>query len=184
MVLRQSILGGSRAALYSIIGNSLGLFIWGTLSAIGLSAIFSTSHTAYSILKWTGVSYLVFLSIKTLLHLKNSYGKFNLDSGGEIKPWPAIRLGLITNLTNAKAAVFAVAFLPQFVPPTFSLGLGIFIFGCLWPLVSTSWYLILIWTIDKSSVFIQKPKVRRLLTAISAIGIMGLAIGLALTSAR
>ena len=83
---------------------------------------------------------------------------------------------------NVKAAVFAVAFIPEFVPKDFSLGWGIFIFGCLWPIVSTSWYLILIWSVDKSAIFIQKPLVRRILTAISAIGIAGLAIGLAVSS--
>ena len=184
MILRQSILGGRKAAFWSLMGNSLGLLTWGTLSSIGLSAIFAKSHLAYTVLKWTGVSFLVFLSAQTLLALRNEFGKFDLQSSGEVKAWPAIRLGLLTNLTNVKAAVFAVAFLPQFVPRDFSLGWGIFIFGCIWPLVSTSWYLIMIWTVDKSSLYIQKPKVRRVLTAISAVGILGLAIGLALTSAR
>ena len=116
--------------------------------------------------------------------LRNEFGKFDLQSAGTVKSWPAIRLGLITNLTNVKAAVFAVAFIPQFVPKEFSLGWGIFIFGLIWPLDSTSWYLFLIWTVDKSVNFIQRPEVRRALTAISAIGIMGLALGLALSSSR
>ena len=201
MILRQSILGGRKAAFWSLMGNSLGLLTWGTLSSVGLSAVFAKSHLAYSILKWSGVVFLVFLSLQTLATLKNEFGKFDLQSEGQVrtwpalrlglitnltkvKAWPAIRLGLLTNLTNVKAAVFAVAFLPQFVPRDFSLGWGIFIFGCIWPLVSTSWYLIMIWTVDKSSLYIQKPKVRRVLTAISAVGILGLAIGLALTSAR
>jgi threonine/homoserine/homoserine lactone efflux protein len=184
MILRQSILGGPRAAVLSLFGNSLGLITWGTLSAVGLSAIFATSPTAYAILKWSGVLFLIYLSIRTLFALRNEFGKFDLQSSGQVKTWPAIRLGLITNLTNVKAAVFAVAFIPQFVPANFSLGWGIFIFGLIWPLVSTSWYLFLIWTVDKSSVFIQRAKVRRVLTAFSAIGIMGLAIGLALSSSR
>ena len=184
MILRQSILGGPRAAVLSLFGNSLGLITWGTLSAVGLSAIFATSPTAYAILKWSGVLFLIFLSIRTLFALRNEFGKFDLQSSGQVETWPAIRLGLITNLTNVKAAVFAVAFIPQFVPANFSLGWGIFIFALIWPLVSTSWYLFLIWTVDKSSVFIQRAKVRRVLTAFSAIGIMGLAIGLALSSSR
>jgi len=184
MILRQSILSGPRAAVLSLFGNSLGLITWGTLSAVGLSAIFATSPTAYAILKWSGVLFLIYLSIRTLFALRYEFGKFDLQSSGQVKTWPAIRLGLITNLTNVKAAVFAVAFIPQFVPANFSLGWGIFIFGLIWPLVSTSWYLFLIWTVDKSSVFIQRAKVRRVLTAFSAIGIMGLAIGLALSSSR
>jgi threonine/homoserine/homoserine lactone efflux protein len=182
MVLRQSILGGRKAALFSVLGNSTGLFIWGSSSAIGLSAIFARSETAYSILKWTGVGFLFFLSIQTLLTLKNSFGKFDLESAGKTDSLAAFRLGLFTNLTNVKAAVFAVAFIPEFVPKDFSLGWGIFIFGCLWPIVSTSWYVILVWTVDKSAVWIQKPQVRRALTAVSALGIAFLAIGLALSS--
>ena len=184
MILRQSILGGPKAAVLSLLGNSLGLITWGTLSAVGLSAIFATSPTAYAILKWSGVIFLIYLSIRTLMALRNEFGKFDLQSSGQVRTWSAIRLGLLTNLTNVKAAVFAVAFIPQFVPADFSLGWGIFIFGLIWPLVSTSWYLFLIWTVDKSAALIQRARVRRALTAISAIGIMALAIGLALSSSR
>ena len=46
MILRQSILGGPKAAVLSLLGNSLGLITWGTLSAVGLSAVFATSPTA------------------------------------------------------------------------------------------------------------------------------------------
>ena len=154
------------------------------MSAVGLSAVFATSPTAYAILKWSGVIFLIYLSIRTLMALRNEFGKFDLQSSGQVRTWSAIRLGLLTNLTNVKAAVFAVAFIPQFVPADFSLGWGIFIFGLIWPLVSTSWYLFLIWTVDKSAALIQRARVRRALTAISAIGIMALAIGLALSSSR
>ena len=184
MVLRQSILGGSKAAFLSAIGNCVGILTWATSSAIGLSAIFAQSQTAYSILKWVGVSYLVFVSLQTLFALRHEFGKFDLDSKSEVSNSASFRLGLITNLTNVKAAVYAVAFLPAFVPSNFSLAWGILIFGSIWALISILWNIFLIWTVKKSSVFIQRPAVRRTLTAISALGIMGLAIGLALSSGR
>jgi threonine/homoserine/homoserine lactone efflux protein len=184
MVLRQSILGGSKAAFLSAIGNCVGILTWATSSAIGLSAIFAQSQTAYSILKWVGVSYLVFVSLQTLFALRHEFGKFDLDSKSEASNSASFRLGLITNLTNVKAAVYAVAFLPAFVPTNFSLAWGILIFGSIWALISILWNIFLIWTVKKSSVFIQRPPVRRTLTAISALGIMGLAIGLALSSGR
>lgn len=184
MVLRQSILGGSKAAFFSALGNCGGILTWSISSAIGLSAIFASSHTAYSILKWSGVVFLVVVSIQTLFTLKNEFGKFDLESKAEMNTWASFRLGLITNLTNVKAAVYAVAFLPAFVPKDFSLALGIFIFGSIWALVSISWNIFLIWTVQKSATYIQKPVVRRALTAISAIGIMFLAVGLAISSGR
>jgi len=73
---------------------------------------------------------------------------------------------------------------PQFVPKSFNLGLGIFILCSIWAVVSFSWYAIMITIVDRSSKWIQKPKVRRALTAFSAIGIAGLAIGLAFTRAH
>lgn len=184
MVLRQSILGGSKAAFLSAIGNCVGILTWAIASAIGLSAIFAQSQTAYSILKWVGVSYLVLVSLQTLFALRNEFGKFDLETKSEVSNWASFRLGLITNLTNVKAAVYAVAFLPAFVPSNFSLAWGILIFGSIWALVSILWNVFLIWTVKQSSVYIQKPAVRRTLTAISALGIMGLAIGLALSSGR
>jgi threonine/homoserine/homoserine lactone efflux protein len=184
MVLRQSILGGSKAAFLSAIGNCVGILTWATSSAIGLSAIFAQSQTAYSILKWVGVSYLVFVSLQTLFALRHEFGKFDLESKSEVSNGASFRLGLITNLTNVKAAVYAVAFLPAFVPSNFSLAWGILIFGSIWAFISILWNIFLIWTVKKSSLYIQKPAVRRTLTAISALGIMGLAIGLALSSGR
>ena len=184
MVLRQSILGGSKAAFLSAIGNCVGILTWATSSAIGLSAIFAQSQTAYSILKWVGVSYLVFVSLQTLFALRHEFGKFDLESKSEVSNGASFRLGLITNLTNVKAAVYAVAFLPAFVPSNFSLAWGILIFGSIWAFIASLLNICVCWTVKKSCVFIQRPAVKRTLTAISALGIMGLAIGLALSSGR
>jgi len=186
MVLRQSIIGGPKAAFLSSLGNCLGILIWSVSSAIGLSAIFTRSDTAYSILKWSGVLFLTFISAQTFLSLRKEFGKFDLESNEETSAWASFRLGLITNLTNAKAAVYAVAFIPAFIPKETSLGFGILGFGIIflgavWALISILWNIGLIWTVKKSSTYIQRPSVRRALTGISAIGILGIAVGLALS---
>ena len=185
MVLRQSILSGKEAAFYSVFGNTTGLIIWGVLSSVGLSAVFQASPTAFNVLKWAGVTYLTLLSIQTLLQLRNEAGKFEYESGQRAKNFgPAFRIGITTNLTNVKAAVFSVGLVPQFVPNTFNLGWGIFILSCIWALISMTWYSLMITVVDKSSKWIQQPKIRRALTAFSAVGIAALAIGLAFTSAN
>lgn len=181
MVLRQSIIGGPRAAILSSIGNCAGILIWSISSAIGLSAIFAQSDLAYSILKWTGVIFLTGISIQTFLSLRKEFGKFDLESEVSSTAWGSFRLGLVTNLTNAKAAVYAVAFIPAFIPQETSLALGIILFGTTWALISIMWNIGLIWTVKKSSTYIQRPQVRRALTAVSAIGILAIAGGLALS---
>lgn len=181
MVLRQSIIGGPKAAFLSSIGNCAGILIWSVSSAIGLSAIFTQSDLAYSILKWIGVIFLTIISIQTFISLRNEFGKFDLESTVTTTPWGSFRLGLVTNLTNAKAAVYAVAFIPAFIPKEAPLGLGILTLGATWAMVSIIWNVGLIWTVKRSSNYIQRPQVRRALTAISAIGILAIAVGLALS---
>ena len=184
MVLRQTIIGGSRCAYLSVLGNTAGLIIWGGLSSVGLSAVFAHSHLAFNLLKFTGVAYLSFLSIQTLFELRNDFGKFDYNGNASIKPLAAFRLGLLTNLTNVKAAVFAVAFIPLFVPKHFNLGAGIMILVAVQSIVSTTWYFSLVAAIDKASVILARPRVRRWLTGISAVGLLALAFVLLFTTPR
>ena len=184
MMLRQAIVGGSRVAFTTLLGTSGALVIWGAASAIGLSQIFARSHTAYTALKYAGVAFLTILALQTLWSLRKEYGKFDYDGTAKTGLGPAFRLGLITNLTNVKAAVFAVAFIPQFVPADFNLGWGIFILSIFWALTSASWYSFLISVIGRATATLAKPRVRRVLTGLSALGILFLAATLLLTSPR
>lgn len=181
MVLRQTLLGGPKAAVWSVTGNSTGLVIWGAMSALGLSLIFKTNPTAYAILKWSGVAFLAFLAVQTAWQLRKIEGKFDIEGEGSVTPGAAFRVGLFTNLTNVKAAVFAVAFLPAYVPTSMSLGAGVFILGCVWALVSMCWYLVMIFTVDKSSKFLANAKARKALTMASAVGLLLLALWLAVS---
>lgn len=184
MVLRQALTGGPRCAYISVTGNSTGLIVWGAASAIGLSQVFEHSHLAYDLLKDAGVLYLSALAMQTLLELRKQFGTFDSAGPASVRPAAAFRLGLLTNLTNVKAAVFAVAFIPQFVPRTYSLATGIVLLACVQALVSTFWYFSLVTSIAKAADFLSRPPVRRWLTGVSAAGLLGLAVILLLSSPR
>jgi len=184
MVLRQTMVGGARCAYISVAGNSLGLIIWGLASAVGLSQVFAHSHLAYNILKFAGVAFLVFLAVQTLIEIRNVAGKFRVDGQARVRPVAALRLGLITNLTNVKAAVFAVAFIPQFVPRDFSLATGIITLACVQAVVATCWYATLVTSVDRAATVLAKPTVRRWMTGFSAIGLIALATVLLFSSPR
>ncbi|CAN2187317.1 Amino acid exporter protein, LeuE-type [Candidatus Nanopelagicaceae bacterium] len=87
-------------------------------------------------------------------------------------------------MTNVKAAVFAVAFIPAFVPADFNLALGIFLLSIVQALTSSAWYSVVISLVARASVVLARPKVRRALTVFSAVGILFLALTLLLTSPR
>ena len=184
MVLRQAMVGGPRCAYVSVAGNSSGLLVWGVASAIGLSEIFARSPAAYDALKCAGVTYLGLLSVRTLLELRHESGRFDQSGEARVASLAAYRLGLFTNLTNVKAAVFAVAFIPQFVPRSVPLATGIVMLAVVQAVVSTAWYCSLVAGISRASAVLARPRVRRWLTGVSALGLLALAGALLFTSPR
>ncbi len=176
MIIRQTLLFGRRVGVISLIFYLSGFVIWVLLSAVGLSAIFTSSDLAYEILKWLGVSYLAFLSLQTLSKLRKGVGKFELADTGSSDTKSAFRVGITTSMTNVKAAIFAVASIPAFVPEGFNLALCISILGFVWAITSFVWYLFLLSAIDKAANLVIQEWGRKMLTLISAIGLLFLAV--------
>jgi len=184
MVLRQTMMGGARAGYLSVAGNALGLLMWGALSALGLSVLFAHSPLAYDVLKFLGVAYLGSLSLRTLWSLRRGVAVFDTTGEARERPLAAVRLGLFTNLTNVKACVFAVAFIPQFVPAHWPLAAGIFLLSAVQACVSLAWYFSFVALVDRAATWIAQPQVRLWLTALSAGGLAILATTLAFSSLR
>ena len=182
MVLRQTLVGGRKIGLLSVLGNSTGLLIWGALSAAGLSAIFLSSEVAHLTLKFAGAVYLIYIGGKTLWHLRDDSKDFiGIDSGTAISPSAAFRTGLVTNLTNVKAAVFAVAFIPNFIPADFSISAGALILGVVWAIVSGSVYTSIIFAVHQVSHLLQSNRARRRIALASGIGVIFLGVTVALS---
>ena len=184
MLLRQTMSSGREAGLFASLGTGSGLILWSWFSALGLSAVFAASPLAYNALRIIGALYLFVLAASTLYALRKESGKFDLEGTIPMSRGASYRVGLITNLTNVKAAVFAVAFIPQFVPRDFSLGVGIAILGVVQALTSITWNMSLVFAVDRATRLLARPSVRRWLTLASALGLLLLATGLLLAPRR
>jgi threonine/homoserine/homoserine lactone efflux protein len=111
-VLARGIGQGTRAGAISALGTSTGLLVHTTAAALGLAVLLQTSIVAYTIIKFVGAAYLIYLGIKTFL-TKQSV----LITPAANKPSRRRMYlqGALTNVLNPKVALFFVAFLPQFV---------------------------------------------------------------------
>jgi len=111
-VLTRGIAQGREVALVSAWGMCSGLLFHTTLAAIGLSAILARSAVAFSVVKYAGAVYLVYLGVRTLLN------KEEFVPSAEEAPAARLRTfyfrGLAMNLLNPKVGAFFLAFLPQF----------------------------------------------------------------------
>ena len=114
-IVTRSVAQGKLAGLASVGGVELASLVHTVAAAFGLSALLLTSALAFSVVKYLGAAYLIFLGIRTLLARNES------QPVSAPPPKSASQLftqGFLVNLLNPKTALFFYAFLPQFVNPT------------------------------------------------------------------
>lgn len=135
-VLMQSALHGRRAGLVITLGLCSGLVVHTLAVALGVASLFMVSTVAFSVLKFVGASYLLYLA-----WLSFRATVVTLDDtvvATEPKLMALYRRGIIMNLSNPKVAIFFLAFLPQFasasdVPmPLQLIGLGLIFILVAW----------------------------------------------------
>ena len=86
-----------------------------TAAAIGISALVVSSAVAFSVVKYAGAAYLLYLGIRRLLERRAAPDDAEPPPAAE--SWRIFRRGVLVNVLNPKTALFFLAFLPQFVDP-------------------------------------------------------------------
>ncbi|MBW6417065.1 LysE family translocator [Celeribacter sp. PS-C1] len=114
-ILGQTFRGGRRAGFIAMFGIWTGAMVHVLMAALGLSAILMTSATAFSIVKWVGAAYLLWLGVSALRAKSASFLPDRPESGPSYPVTTIFRQGMLTNILNPKVALFFLAFLPQFV---------------------------------------------------------------------
>ncbi len=120
LVLSYAISKGRSVALASVAGVALGDFIAMTASLLGLGALVLASATAFTILKWVGAVYLVWLGIK-MLRSAPSEGLGEMTAKRDVTPGSVFGHAAVVTALNPKGIAFFIAFVPQFVDPSAAL---------------------------------------------------------------
>ncbi|MFJ4344395.1 LysE family translocator [Pseudomonas sp. NPDC089401] len=139
LVLRTATVEGRAQALRAALGINAGCMLWGAAVAFGLGALLAVSEFAYSVLKFGGAAYLLYLGLGMLLRPRRSLAG---DALQNVSASNWFVKGLLGNALNPKVGIFYVSFLPQFIPQgeplvawTFGL-VGIHVLlGLVWSLV-------------------------------------------------
>lgn len=112
-IVAQTAKNGKRAGFFAMFGSWSGAFVHVFFSVIGLSTILATSATAFTIVKWVGAAYLIWLGIQAL---RSNGSTLSTDAPtSKINEGSIFREGILVSILNPKVAIFFLAFLPQFV---------------------------------------------------------------------
>jgi len=181
-ILGRSITQGKKAGVLSALGISTGAIFHIIFATLGLSIILAKSAIAFEIVKYAGAAYLIFLGFKAIL--KKTDEKFELSKENQVTNYRKIYIsGVFTNILNPKVALFFLAFLPQFIDPSYEVNyLPFLILGITFLTTGTIWCLILALFASKLSNQIRKNyKIKNWLDKITGVLFLTLGIKLALT---
>jgi len=115
-VLTQAAQRGKVAGIAVTIGLCTGLLVHTTAVALGVAAIFQASALAFSLLKYLGAAYLLYLAYQSFMAGTGGNGE---RQGQNLSLGRLYGRGIIMNVTNPKVSLFFLAFLPQFTDPSF-----------------------------------------------------------------
>ena len=180
IVLRTAAVEGSRRAALAAAGVIAGCLVWGAAVALGLGVLLQASTLAFSIIKWAGAAYLLWLGIGLILKPRDSF-QLSAPAGpvgtGDVA-W--MRRGFLTNLLNPKVGVFYISFLPQFPPQGVAPGPFIFGLAALHGVMGLAWFALLIGATRPLQGVLQRSAVVRWLDRLTGGVFLAFGVRLAL----
>ncbi|MBC7914740.1 MAG: LysE family translocator [Pyrinomonadaceae bacterium] len=141
-ILTKSIAQGKKAGIISALGIATGSVIHTLFAALGLSIIIGKSILLYTLIKYAGAAYMLYLGYQMFIqNTQLDIPKINKISAGNYSK--IYRDAIITNILNPKVALFFIAFLPQFIDssakntvfPFIALGATFIVTGTIWCLI-------------------------------------------------
>lgn len=184
LVLRTAAAEGPKGGGLAALGIVMGCLTWGAAVALGLGALLAASELAFTVLKWAGALYLMWLGLNLLFKPRS---RFELGQAGRGPPrsrrsW--LWRGYLTNLLNPKVGVFYVSFLPQFLPAHVAAGPFIFLLAVLHALMGIVWFGLLVIATRPIARALKRPAVIRRLDRLTGLVFVGFGVKLALVRQR
>ncbi|MBC7443383.1 MAG: LysE family translocator [Ramlibacter sp.] len=184
-VIGRSLALGRLGGFLSVLGNALGMVPVIAAVALGLGAIVTESVLVFTVIKFVGAAYIVYLGVQAIRHRRTVAGSIAVSTAAKSR-WRLLAEGSVVGISNPKSIVFFVAVLPQFVDysagsvPLQLMSLGI-VFVVLALLGDSTWALA---AGSARDWFAKSPRRMEHLSATGGVMMVGLGGVLAATGAQ
>ncbi|CAH2782069.1 MAG: Lysine exporter protein LysE/YggA [uncultured Caballeronia sp.] len=177
-IVGRSVAQGRGAGVVSALGIELGCIVHTLACAFGLTALLAASVTAFTVVKFAGAIYLIYLGVRLI------FAKPSEATRVRVAPKSLQQIftqGFVTNVLNPKVVLFFVSFIPQFVAVNSAHKILAFLALCfMFVLVSTFWNTFVAWIAGSvTQRFSGKPSVKLWLDRVVGSAFVGLGIKLA-----
>ncbi|MEH6471493.1 MAG: LysE family translocator [Halopseudomonas sp.] len=184
LVMRNAARGGHRDGLLTSLGICLGLFVHASISAAGLSVILLGSAELFTLLKLAGAAYLIWLGAQSLRSALRRRGlqmetPVAVDS---VAALTSLREGLLSNVLNPKPIIFYMAFLPQFIDPSYSALPQALMMAAIHFSIGMLWQGALVLMVGRARLLLQQPRVAQIMDSVTGVLLVGFGAKLAASS--
>jgi threonine/homoserine/homoserine lactone efflux protein len=184
LVIRNTLVGGRRAGVWTTIGVVAGQATWALATSAGVAALLLASEPLFAALRLAGAAYLVVLGAQALygawVHGRARGDAIDGRSQRGITPRVALRQGLISNLGNPKVAVFFTSLLPQFAPPHRASFSALLFLGLVFCSVTLVWLTGYSFAVERFGDVLRRARIRRATEGLLGAVLVALGVRLAL----
>ena len=172
VVLTTALRRGFKPGAYATAGIVIGDAVYFMLTAVGLGSLLATSFWTFTIIKWIGIVYLVYLGARSLFFPSNS---LIAADGRSVSGRSSFVTALTVQLANPKLMLFLAALLPQFLDPTGPIALQLAVLGPIFMLSDTVIYLLLSLLAARARPLLASPRATRIVSRVSGVAMLGAA---------
>jgi threonine/homoserine/homoserine lactone efflux protein len=178
LTIRNTLAGGRRGGVFTALGVVSGQLAWAVATSAGLAALLLASQPAFTALRLAGAAYLVFLGLQALVSAVRATQPPPVSPSTWRGARTALRQGVLSNLGNAKMAVFFTSLLPQFGTTFWTM----FPLGLCFAALTLGWLTTYAVAVARARQLLRRPRVSRLLDAV--MGFVLVSFGLRLAAQR
>lgn len=172
---------GRMAGFANVLGFVFAFYVHGLLAVLGVSVLLLKSALAFTILKYVGAAYLMWIGVKAL------YGAYKgIETKQDIAPAKRKRTfvkamleGFLTNALNPKVSMFYLAAFPQFITVGETTAMSAFSLVILHSIMNAIWFCAMVLLIGKLTSFAQSGRFQRWLKAVTGVAFIGFGAKLA-----
>ncbi|TQM44786.1 LysE family translocator [Pseudonocardia cypriaca] len=182
LITGNSLRGGRRGGLLTMLGGVLGVAVHAAGAALGLSALLIASATAFTALKIVGAVYLLWLAVQMLRSARRTSREPD-DAAVVAVPqrWTAyVRQGFLSNALNVKVALFFVTFLPQFLSvDSASPRVEALLLSAIFAVLFVAWFGLYVAVVDRLGRWLRRPRVKARIEQFTGLVLATVAVRLA-----
>jgi len=180
IVSKNALAHSRRAGFFTAFGICMGILLHSAYCILGLAVIISQSLLLFSIIRYLGAAYLIYLGIKNLLS-KNTIAMEQHYQKSTLSNWQAFREGFLVNLLNPKVIIFILSIFTIVIKPHTAYGAKI-IYGLELSVISTAWFCFLTIVLTHKKVKQRIIKVQHIVIKVMGVFLVALGLDLLFTA--